>query len=635
MAGSIHTAPPNTGTVIRGKTLPEILYDTCAQYDNPRAFNQPTENDWTPLSLDAFRQQSEEIALGLLDLGLERGDHVALLMESDTYFCLADMGCLIAGLIDVPIYLSHAPDQIKYVIDHSESKVLVVSNPDRLEQTAPLLEDLSNVHAIIVADPQDGIDDAHVPDRIELLTLDEVRARGRAATTDQANDIARLREQIDPNDLATLIYTSGTTGQPKGVMLTHENISFNALTAFSGLTDYEPGADGEVALSFLPLTHIFARALHYGFVSKGTSVYFIHPDNLVEALPKVRPTVFASVPRLLEKVYAGIQKKIMGMTGLQRSIGTWSLGIARQYDMQSPGSIVYELKRTVADTLVYKKWRAALGGRLKYAVVGGAALSAELTNVFAAAGITALQGYGLTETSPVIAFNRPERNKPGTVGEPLPGVEVRIADDGEILTRGPHVMIGYFKAEDKTREVLEGDGWFHTGDIGEFDEEGFLRITDRKKDLFKLSTGKYVMPQPIENQLGIEPLVEQAVVVGESEKFCAALIFPNEEQLRARAEAMGIQAENMSLEALIQEPAVIDLYQGLVHKANEGMDHWSTVKRFALVPAALTVDSGLLTPTMKVKRPKIRAEFGDQIKALYREVDEDTTSREDQSVIVA
>jgi len=635
MAGSIHTAPPNTGTVVRGKTLPETLYAACDQYDNPQAFNQPTGDDWTPLSLDSFRQQSEEIALGLLDLGLERGDHVALLMESDTYFCLADMGCLIAGLIDVPIYLSHASEQIQYVIDHSESKALFVSNPDRLEQVAPLLPDLPAVHTVVVADPEGGVDASDVPDHVELLTLDAVRARGRAATADQEGDIAALRQQIDPLDLATIIYTSGTTGQPKGVMLSHENISFNALTAFSGLTDYEPGADGEVALSFLPLTHIFARALHYGFVAQGTSVYFTHPDNLVEALPKVRPTVFASVPRLLEKVYAGIQKKIMGMTGLQKTIGTWSLGVARQYDMQNPGSIAYALKRTVADTLVFSKWREALGGRLKYAVVGGAALNAELTNVFAAAGITALQGYGLTETSPVIAFNRPERNKPGTVGEPLPGVEVRIADDGEILTRGPHVMAGYYKAKDKTREVLDEAGWFYTGDVGEFDEDGFLRITDRKKDLFKLSTGKYVMPQPIENALGAEPLVEQAVVVGESEKFCAALIFPNEEQLRARAAAMGLDVEDMTLQALIQEPAVVDLYQELVDQAGEGMDHWSTVKRFALVPAALTVESGLLTPTMKVKRPKIREQFASEIKALYSEADDDTARREDDSIIVA
>jgi long-chain acyl-CoA synthetase len=621
--------------VIRGKTLPETLYEACDRYDNPQAFNQPSANGWTPLSLDAFRRQSEEIALGLLDVGLTRGDHVALLMESDTYFCLADMGCLIAGLIDVPIYLSHAADQIRYVIEHSESKALVVSNPERLDQVASLLPSLSAVRTVIVADPEGGVEPSTVPEHMELLTMDELRARGRAATTDHEGDIASLRRQIDPHDLATLIYTSGTTGQPKGVMLTHENISFNALTSFSGLTNYEPGADGEVALSFLPLTHIFARALHYGFVSKGTSVYFVHPDDLVEALPKVQPTVFASVPRLLEKVYAGIQKKIMGMSGLQRAIGTWSLGIARRYQMNERRSSIYRLQRTLADTLVFSKWRTALGGRLKYAVVGGAALNAELTNVFAAAGITALQGYGLTETSPVIAFNRPERNKPGTVGEPLPGVEVRIADDGEILTRGPHVMKGYYNAEEKTKEVLDDDGWFHTGDIGEFDEDGFLRITDRKKDLFKLSTGKYVMPQPIENALGAEPLVDQAVVVGESEKFCAALIFPNEDQLRARAESLGVDAENMSFEALIQTPEVIDLYQKLVDKANEGMDHWSTVKRFALVPAGLTVESGLLTPTMKIKRPKIRSAFEDEIQALYSENPEQAGRHKDTSVIVA
>lgn len=632
MAGPIYTAPPNTGTEVRGKTLPEILYDACRQYPNPRAFNQPTGGDWTPLSLDAFRQQAEEIALGFLNLGLTRGDHVALFLESDIHFCRVDMGCLIAGLVDVPIYLSHAPEQIEYVIRHSESKAVVVANPERLEQMLPLLSDAPAVRMVVVADPQGGIDDTQLPDGIDLLTLDAVRARGRDATADSEKEVAALREQVGPDDVATIIYTSGTTGQPKGVMLTHENISFNALTAFSGLTDYEPGADGEVALSFLPLTHIFARALHYGFVSRGTSVYFTHPDDLVEALPKVRPTVFASVPRLLEKVYGGIQKKIMGMTGLQRTIGTWALDVAREYELGRSMSLGYKLKHALADRLVFRKWRAALGGRLKYAVVGGAALSAELTNIFAAAGITALQGYGLTETSPVIAYNRPGRNKPGTVGEPLPGVDVYIADDGEILTRGPHVMVGYFKEEGKTRAVFDEDGWFHTGDIGAFDEDGFLRITDRKKDLFKLSTGKYVMPQPIENRLGAEPLIDQAVVVGESRKFCAALIFPNEDQLRAQVEAMGGDA-TLTLDALIEQPEVIELYQTLVHKANEGMDHWSTVKRFVLVPDALTVESGLLTPTMKVKRSNIRSEFGTEIEALYEEADE--PHRTDRGVIVA
>jgi long-chain acyl-CoA synthetase len=286
----------------------------------------------------------------------------------------------------------------------------------------------------------------------------------------------------------------------------------------------------------------------------------------------------------------------------------------------------------VADALVFSKWRGALGGQLRYVIVGGAALSADLANIFAAAGITALQGYGLTETSPVIAFNRPERNRAGTVGEPMPGVEVMIADDGEILTRGPHVMQGYFKAPDKTDDVINEDGWFHTGDIGEFTEDGFLRITDRKKDLFKLSTGKYVMPQPIENKLGAEPIVEQAVVVGSDRKFCAALIFPAEEALRTRAEAQGIDVDR-PLADLLRDPGVRTMYQELVDKANEGMDHWSTVKRFALVPHALTIESGLLTPTMKVKRPQVRGTFQKEIDALYDEADREKQQRD--SVIVS
>ena len=632
MPGPIYTAPPNSGTAIRGKTLPEILYSAVDKYTNPKAFNQPAGGDWTPLSLADFRTQAEEIALGLLDMGLERGDHVAFFMESDTYFCLADMGCLVAGLVDVPIYLSHAPEQIRFVIDHSESKVLVVQNAERLRQIESILADLPDVKQIILAESDAEADLPDLPDHMTLTTLEGVRERGRNATTDQAGDIAELRSQIDPQDLATIIYTSGTTGQPKGVMLSHENISYDALTAFSGLKDYQSGSDGEVALSFLPLTHVFARALHYGFVSRGTSVYFIHPDNLVEALPKVQPTVFASVPRLLEKVYAGIQEKIMQMTGLRRSIGTWSLGIARQYELGTEPSVLYDIKRSVADALVFSKWRDALGGQLRYVIVGGAALSADLANIFAAAGITALQGYGLTETSPVIAFNRPERNRAGTVGEPMPGVEVMIADDGEILTRGPHVMQGYFKAPDKTDDVINEDGWFHTGDIGKFTDDGFLRITDRKKDLFKLSTGKYVMPQPIENKLGAEPIVEQAVVVGSDRKFCAALIFPAEEALRTRAEAQGIDVDR-PLADLLRDPGVRTMYQELVDKANEGMDHWSTVKRFALVPHALTIESGLLTPTMKVKRPQVRSTFQKEIDALYDEADREKQQRD--SVIVS
>ncbi len=631
---AVHTAPPDAGPCIREKTLPELLYEATDVYENPCALNQPTEDGWVPMSLDRFRQRAEETALGLLDLGLDRGDKVVLLMESDVDFCVVDMGCLIGGLIDVPLYLSSALDQMQYIAEHAEAEALVVSNSKRLAQAAEILPDLPRIETVVLCDPGDVEDERpELPDRVELMTLEDLQERGRSSVDDQDAAIGELRAQIDADDLATIIYTSGTTGQPKGVMLSHENISSNAVTSVGELDDFETGPEGEVIISFLPLTHVFARMLQYAFVYRGVSVYFTHPDNLVEALPKVRPTVFASVPRVLEKVYAGIKKKIMAMTGVQKAIGEWGLEVAQAYDMTQPGSALYKAKRAIADRLVFRKWRAALGGRVKYIVVGGAALQPDLANILAAAGITTLQGYGLTETSPVITYTRPERNKPGTVGEPLPGIEVRIAEDGEILTRGPHVMQEYYKAPDETAEVMEDDGWFHTGDIGEFDEDGFLKITDRKKDLFKLSTGKYVMPQPIENRMSSDPLVDNAVVVGSDRKFCAALVFPSLDQVRAQAKELGLDAEQ-DIEDLLATPGIVNTFRSIVQGANEGMDSWSTVKRFALIPDDLTVESDLLTPTLKIRRPKVKEAYADEIEALYYDGDEPPNEQTDRGVVL-
>lgn len=632
MPGPIHTAPPDAGSPVLGKTLPDLLYEACDTYENPRALNQPTEAGWTPWSLRQFRTQAEETALGLGELGIERGDRIALLMESDVQFCVVDMGCLLAGIVDVPLYLSSSEDQMKYVVDHAEAEVLVVSTVERLKQAAEFLPDLSQIETVILCDTPGDVPSHLLPEGVDLVLLAEVREQGRASTETQAEAIQALRDQIKPEDLATIIYTSGTTGRPKGVMLSHENISFNAMTSLQELSEFEAGPDGEVVLSFLPLTHIFARALQYGYMALGVSIYFTHPDDLSEALPQVRPTAFASVPRLIEKVYASIRRKIMGKEGLQRSIGDWALGLAQEYRMDEEMSLAYRMKRALADRLVFRKWREALGRRVKWIVVGGAALQPDLANTLAAAGITTLQGYGLTETSPVIAFTRPHRNKPGTVGDPLPGVEVRIADDGEIMTRGPHVMQGYYKQPDKTEKVLTDERWFHTGDIGEFDDEGFLKITDRKKDLFKLSTGKYVMPQPVENRLGSQPLVDKAVVVGNDRKFCAALLFADESQVRVEAADLDLDSDQ-SFEALLRESELVDAFRTLVKEANEGMDHWSTVKRFALIPEELTVDSGLLTPTLKVRRPAVQETYADEIDAVYYE-DEPPSEPTDYRAIV-
>lgn len=639
MPDRIYTAPPGTGTAVTGKTLTELFYDAAERYPNPKALNQPQPGGtWRAYSTDEFRRQAEATALGLLGLGLERGDKVAFLLESDVYFCIADMGCLIAGLVDVPIYVTHTPEQMAYVVRHSEAKALIVSGRERLDEVRQALGGTSEVTTVILCEehvPGDASGDEAAPDLPEgvaLVTLEHVQAQGREQLQEDSAAARREADEAAPGDVATLLYTSGTTGQPKGVVLTHDNVASNALTSIGSFTGFESGAEGERIISFLPLTHIFARMLHYGFVGHGVSVYFTTPDDLAEDLKKVNPTVFATVPRLLEKVYGKIQERTESASGVQKLIGTWALGLARRYDLEREPPAAYKLQAALADVLVFKKWRAALGGQVKYVVSGGAALSAELTNIYAAAGVTILQGYGLTETSPVISFNRPGRNRPGTVGEPIPGVEVRIASDGEILTRGPHVMQGYYQEPEMTAEVLTEDGWLHTGDVGAVDG-GFLRITDRKKDLFKLSTGKYVTPSPLEGRLATHNIVEQAVVVGSGHKFCGALLFPNEEALRTWAAAEGLDARQ-PLEKLVAERAVIDRYQALVDEANEGMDPWTTIKRFALVPAEISIESGLLTPTLKVKRREVHVQHADAVKALYAQAAHEQRSK-DQGVIVS
>jgi len=616
MSSPVYTAPRHPDHLVLGKTLPEILYDSVEKYNNPRFLNQPTGDTWRPISLREFATAAEETAMGLQDLGLARKDRVGLYLESDAYFGIADMGCLIGGFINVPIYVTHAAEAITFVLNHSESKVLFVSTPERLAELAPVLPKVDHLQTIVVADPSG---DASLPagaGDVELMTLDELRARGRDRLQTDAGAIPQLVSKIDPGDTATLIYTSGTTGQPKGVILTHENISSNALTCYNELEGYREGASGEVAISFLPLTHIFARTLHYGFMSRGTSVYFTTPDDLGDDLKKVQPTVFATVPRLLEKVYAKIQTKTEANTGLKKALGLWALDLAKQYELGEEPSGLFALQLKLANKLVFSKWREALGGRVRFVVSGGAALNSTICNVFNAAGVPILQGYGLTETSPVITFNRVSHNRAGAVGEPIPGVEVMIADDGEVLTRGPHVMKGYYKNKEQTAEVLTEDGWFHTGDIGEMTNEGYLKITDRKKDLFKLSTGKYVTPQPLENTLAMHGIIEHAVVIGNARKFCAALIFPEEETVRTLAGAHDLDPA-APLEQLLQEPAIYGRIQALVDEANEGMDHWSTIKRFVLVPGQLAIENGMLTPTMKVRRPKVRARYEEQIENLY------------------
>ena len=485
MANTIHTAPDSSiGQVILGRTLPSMLDEAADSYPNPRAFNQPKAGKgWDAMSNGDFRTAADEIAVGLLENGLERGAHAAMFMDSDLYFSLVDFGTLIAGILNVPLYTTYTDDNLVFVTEHSESTAIVVSNPEMLAAFAGWAPRVPAVTLVVLATGDPG--GVSLPEGVRLMTLDALRADGRTAIQAAPNRPDELRDLIDAHDVATLIYTSGTTGQPKGVMLTHENVSFNAYSAYTGIRGM--GHQDEVALTFLPMTHIYARMLSFADVAWGHQTFYSNPDRLVEHLADVKPTIFATVPRVLEKVFDKVTLGVQQSEGTKKAIGSWAMGLASDYDMSNAPSGLGALKHGLADRLVYSKLRERLGlTRVRVVSVGGAALRSDLSNSFAAWGVPTLQGYGLTETSPVITNNTPDANTAGTTGQPIAGVEVMIADDGEILTRGPHVMKGYYKADDKTAEVMT-DGWFHTGDIGTFTPGGFLKITDRKKSLFKLS----------------------------------------------------------------------------------------------------------------------------------------------------
>ncbi|MFH7026742.1 MAG: AMP-dependent synthetase/ligase [Heteroscytonema crispum UTEX LB 1556] len=676
-----YRAPPNSGEVLLGQTLPSFLDKACV-HRNLHAFNQWTKSGWQSLSNQAFCSATEELALGLLDLQLKKGDRIALLMHSDVSFCIADMGSLLAGLVNVPIDLSQTLEHIIFILRHTEAKTLIVSNLDLLYQVVPYLWNTPDLQTVIVADVTadwqqmrqqltyqlNGGEHTHTeeiletaclyipefssqtrleepfpefPQCIQLFSLSEIRDRGQTKISESR--LQQLRESLSANDLATIIYIPGSSGEPQGVMLTHENLSANALAMFTGIPNLEFG-EKEVFLSFLPLTHVFARVLLYGHINYGHSIYFTTPNRVIKHLKQVQPTIFATVPLFLEKVYSKILEEGIRATGVEDGCGAtgvetsktwknfflspylpippsphlpllrWVVNIAKRYELGQVPRGRYRLMLRLADRLVFSQWRSLFGGKIKYLICGGAALKAEVANLFGAAGITILQGYGLTETSSGVTCNRGKFNRAGTVGVPIPGVEIAIACDNEILVKGPYITPGYYKNPDATQELIDADGWLHTGDLGEFTQDGFLKITGLKKSRFKLSTGKYVTPQPLESKLEKSPLVAKAVTVGAERKFCAMLIFPNLDNLRSWVQMMEI---DMSDEALLKHPCIIALYQALVAEANCHLPHWSTIKRFQLINATLTVENGMLTPTQEVKRAVIAEVFAKEIDAMY------------------
>ena len=598
------------------RTVPSLLEEACDRNPTSMAFNQWRNGSWVSHSTLGLRDEADRIACGLTRLNLARSDRICLFMHSDADFVIADMACLISGMIDVPIYLTHTHATIQFILKHAQARAMVVSNTELLDLLVPSVQELSYLETIIVnspvaeLEPYQGQLSAHGVEAISWETVVDLGAEVLAQDPEAAR---RLRSETHPHEPATIVYTSGTTGDPKGVMLSHENLSFNVLSAFAGMHILKPGS-GQVALSFLPLTHAFARMMNYGYMNYGMQVYFTDADHLRQHLAEVRPTTFATVPRVLEKLYDRILEKGGSLVGVRKKLFQWGLAKAQNFRIRTLAR--RRISDRIADRLVFSRWRKALGNRIEFIISGGAALREDLVRIYAAAGIQILQGYGLTETSPVISFNRPDDNRAGTVGTPLEGIEVKIAEDGEILTRGPHVMRGYYRSPQLTTDCIDSVGWFHTGDIGELGQAGHLSITDRKKDLFKLSTGKYVIPQPLENRLRQDPLIEQALILGREHPYCTALIFPSLDLLPGYARRYSLP-EDLSVPDLLRQKAVHDHFVRAVEEANQGLPPWSTIKKFEVLPDGLSIENGLLTPTLKVRRTAVLEHYHQEIDNLY------------------
>jgi len=554
-------------------TIPQMIFAQARKYGDRTALKVKKGGAYQDISWNEMTDQVKKSALGLIDLGVQPSDRVAILSETRPEWALADLSILSVGAATVPIYTTLTSEEIEYILANAGVHLAFVSNPELMAKVLPL--QIKMDLKVILFEAPYRVAGPRVWWFGELLGL------GETAGPKVQEAFQERLSKAKPEDLASIIYTSGTTGFPKGVMLSHRNFLSNC----DAIRQVLPVSDEDINLSFLPLSHVFERCAGYYFVLfiGGTIGYAVSMETVAANLLEVRPTILTAVPRFYEKLHERIQESVRSSSWLKRKLFAWAVRVGR-------GNFL-------ADRLVFTKLRARMGGRLRFCVSGSAPLSKELAEFFYRAGVLILEGYGLTETSPVITVNRPDQLRLGSVGLPLPGVEIRLAEDGEILTRGPHVMRGYFNNPAATAEVLDPEGWFRTGDIGSVSPEGFLTITDRKKDLIKTSGGKMVAPQKLENALKADPLIADCVVIGDRRKYVTALIVPN----RDRCDKP---------ETLIQER---------VNKLNEKLAPFEQIKKFALLSEPFTLQSGELTPTLKVKRRVIAERYAAQIEALYRE----------------
>ena len=607
-ATSAKTDPNEFSSSREASSVPGLILAAVSRHNKTDALNHRADGKWHNIPAATFVERVKNVALGLATLGVRPGDRIALLSENRPEWSIADLAILSLGAINVPIYTTQALDQMEYILSDSGAHAIFISTRRIYKHALPVLAKRSMEH-VIFFDPE-------VAEDVERgISLTELEQQGQELAQQRPGAYEAYLHAVRPEDLATIIYTSGTTGEPKGVMLTHNNFMSNVVSISKGL----PIDPTDVALSVLPLSHIFERDGFYVFCYCGVSVYYAASfDQVGENLREVAPTIMTAVPRLFEKVYHRIIKKGMAEKGFKKSVFLRSLEVGQRYgELKDKRKWILpglRIKQNLASKLVFSKWREGVGGRLRYFVSGGAPLSPALSYAYLAAEIPILQGYGATETC-IVSANRPDNNRVGSVGIPFDGIEIKIAEDGEILVRGPNVMRGYYGQPEATAAVLK-DGWFYTGDVGHLEKNGHLYITDRKKDLFKLSNGKYVAPQLIESLLKQSEFVSQVVVVGAGRKQPAALIVPDWESLNYALKEAGEEAPKDHVE-LSKYPPAIKIVQRDIANLTASLVDYERIRRVALLPNDFSIDGGELTPTLKVKRKVIDERFGDLIEELY------------------
>jgi long-chain acyl-CoA synthetase len=592
------------------QNLAQIIPGNAGKFGDRTAYMYKTGGTYQPISFNESLRWVDRIAAGLADLGVNRGDKVALLSENRFEWTFSDYAILTLGAVNVPIYPSLLDKQVAYILNDSEAEVVLCSNAEQFRKVKKVIGPESRIRSVIIFDPGEHAGDAK--------SLSELCDNGDAFLKKNPDFLEKARAQTKPDDLATIIYTSGTTGEPKGAMLTHGNFLSNV----EGSLKHLDVDENDLFLSFLPLCHVFERmAGHFLAASVSATIAFAESiDSVADNMGEVKPTVMTSVPRLYEKIYARILESVEAGSGAKRKIFYWALGVGREYVTalveKRPVTGSLGFKRKLAYKLVFSKLAERVGGRLRFFVSGGAPLAKEIAEFFAAAGLMIYEGYGLTETSPVIAVNKKSEFKFGTVGPVIPNVEVKIAEDGEILTRGPHVMLGYYRKEAETREAIDADGWFYTGDIGFIDDQGFLTITDRKKNILVTSGGKNIAPQAMENLLVTCKYIEQAMVVGDQRKYCTAVIVPKFENLKKWAQEHGVEFKDEA--ELVNLPDIRNLVRKDIEGVNDNLASFETIKEFILTPAVFSIETGELTPSLKIKRKVVLEKFKDQIDKMYQ-----------------